>query len=112
MYEGHFQESTEVLGGLLEPGEDATIFLEPANESLDDVAVAICLAIELDRACLSIFVFLGGNYWIDSEIQQVFINPVCTVSFVACHRHGPGDWLAIAIHEAGVRAFQQRFQGG
>jgi hypothetical protein len=25
MYEGHFQESSEVLGGFLEPGEDVTM---------------------------------------------------------------------------------------
>lgn len=111
MDECHFQETAEVFGGLLEPGEDATIFFEPPNESLDDVAVSICLTIEFDRAGVPIFIDFGGNHGRDSEVHQIFIDPVCTVSLVAGDRHGPGDWLAVTANDMGVGAFQQCFQG-
>lgn len=112
MYERHFQEAAEVLGGLLEPGEYAAVLFEPADKSFDDVAVSICLAIEFDRAGIPIFILFGGNHGRDSQVDQIFINPVRAVSLVACNGHGPGDRLAITVNNVGIGAFQQRFQGG
>ena len=44
--EGHFNEAAEVLGRFFIAGQDTSAFLEPADESLNDVALPVGLAVE------------------------------------------------------------------
>ena len=66
----------------------------------------------LASAGIPIFVYFGRNHGRDSQLDQIFIDPIRAISLVAGDGHGPGDWLAIAINHVGIGAFQQCFQGG
>lgn len=41
MDESHFEHTGEVLGGFLEPREDASAFFQPADQPLNDVSLAV-----------------------------------------------------------------------
>jgi hypothetical protein len=110
--ESHFEHTGEILGGFLKSREDASAFLEPADQSLNDVALAIRLPIELNRSDIPILVFLGRNHWRDFQFQQAIVNPICSVCFVSGESNGPGNGLAVAIEYFGVCAIEQGNQGG
>lgn len=112
MNEGHFDHASEILGGLLETREDAAAFLKPADQTLHDVALSICLTAELDGPSISIFVFLGGddrNYF---QVQQAFVDPIRPVCFVPSERDWPCDRLSLTIQQNLVGAIEYRNQGG
>ena len=104
MDEGHFEHAGEVLGGLLESREDASAFFQPADQSLNDVSLAICVAVEHNRPGISVFVFLGGNHRLDFQLQQTLVNPIGSVPFVSGQGNRPSNWLALAIENLGVRS--------
>ena len=54
--ESELDHSGEVFCGFLESREDASAFLEPADETFNDVAATVRLFIERDRAGVSIFI--------------------------------------------------------
>ena len=58
MNEGHLNHSGIVHGGLVEAGEDSAVLFQPANESFDDVSIAIGGRIKLLQSCVTIFVGL------------------------------------------------------
>ncbi len=69
MDEREVEYATKVFGGLLKSRENATTFFEPSNQAFNDVPLAIGFTIELDRACVAIFVgsslaFEGITGWI------------------------------------------------
>jgi len=106
----HLQEPAEILGGLLESRADTAAFFEPADQSLDDVAAAIGGAIELDRSGIAILVFLRRNHRADSQVDQVIVDPIRAVAFVAGQRHRPGDRFVFAVGQHSVRPDQNGVQ--
>ena len=112
MDERHLQHTAKVLGGLLEPSEDTSAFLQPSDQALDNVSVPVRFPVEFNRPIVSIFVALRRDNRSDAEFQQVTVDPLGAVTFVACHRNWPGKRLVIVVNQLGVRAFKQRDQSG
>jgi hypothetical protein len=110
--EGHFEHAGVILDGFLEPREDASTFFQPANQSLDDVSLAICVAIEVNRPGIPILVFLGGNNRRDLQLEQTLVDPVGTVSFVSRQGNWPCDRLSFVVEKFGVCALEQGNQAG
>jgi hypothetical protein len=108
--ERHFNEAAEVQRGFLKPCKDASGFFQPPNETLDDVALPVCSAVEFHRTLVAVFIFLGRNHRLDAQSEQVLVNPIGTVSFVATKPHGPSHGLAVTVAQLGVRSFQQRIE--
>jgi len=86
--ESDFQHREVVFGRLLEACEDAPAFLQPADESFDDVAVAICLSVKLHGSGIPILVALGRNDRCDARSEKILIDPVGAEALVACQPHG------------------------
>lgn len=82
MYECHFDEASEVFSCLFKASEDAASFFQPSDQALDDVAAAVCLSIEFDRPRIALLIHFGRNDGLDASLQQVFVDPIGTVSFV------------------------------
>jgi len=110
--ESHFDESAVVLGSFVEACEDAAAFFEPADESLDDVASPVVVAVKAYGSRILILVRFGGNDRRDVQAEQILVDPISAVSFVACQRQWPGDGLAVAGEDGCVGAFQQFGQHG
>ena len=108
MNERHPDHAREVFGGLLEPREDSSAFLEPANQTFDDMAIAIGFTIKLDATRSAVFVGFGRYHRLDAKCQQVGIDPIRAVSFVAGQRHRPSDRFTLTIHHVGIGTGQQR----
>ena len=110
--EGHFNEAAEVQGGFFESCKDAPRFLEPADEAFDDVALAIGFGVELDGAFAAVLIFFRGNDRCDSQIEQVFIDPIGAVSLVAAELRGPSNSLAVAVEQLGIGSYQHVVKDG
>jgi hypothetical protein len=110
--EGHFEHAGEVLGGFLKPREDASAFFQPADQSLNNVPLAICVAVERDRSGISVFVLLRGNHGLDFQFQQTLVDPVGSVPFVSGQSNRPGNRFAFAVENLGVRSVEQGNQRG
>ena len=108
--ERHLDHATEVLGGFLESREDSAAFFEPADESFHDVSASIRFFVKAHRACITVFVFLRGNDGRHTQLDNVFVNPISTVSFVAPQGDRPGDRLSVPITQVGVGTFQKRIE--
>jgi len=63
--ESHLDHPEEVLGGLFKTGEYPPAFFEPTDQPLNDVAVAIGIAVELDGSSRAVFVFFTGYHRLD-----------------------------------------------
>jgi len=107
----HLDHAAEVLRRFLEAREDAAGFLEPADQTLDNVTPPVGVAVKLDKAGVPIFVLLGRNDRSDVQFEQVLVNPISAVSLVAGQGHRPSDGLAVAIEQVGVRLFEQGREG-
>ena len=107
MYKRHRDHAAEVLCRLLEAREDAACFFEPTDQPFDDVPPPVGIAVELDRAGITVFILLGWNHRLDAQFDQVLVNPIGPVSLVAGQRHGPGDGPAGAVKQIGIRFFEQ-----
>ena len=105
--EGHFDKAAEVLGRLVEARDDASAFLQPADQLLDDAPPPVRVAIELHGPGLGVFIFLGGNDGRDAQVQQVLVNPIRAIPFVPGQRQGPRDGLSLMVDNFGIRAFQE-----
>jgi hypothetical protein len=110
--ERHFEHAGEVLGGFLKSCEDSSAFFQPADQSLNDVSLAICVTVEHDRPGVPVFVLLGGNYRLDFQPQQTIVNPVGSVSFVSRQGDWPRHRFSFAVANCGVRSVEQGNQGG
>jgi hypothetical protein len=110
MNERHLDHAAEILGCLFEPREDATRLFKPANEALNDVSSAIRVVIKLDGTGIAVFAFPGGNDRTNPQLQQVFVNPVGSISLVARQGNRPCDTFAFAIKNPRIGLFQQRIQ--
>lgn len=108
MDERELEHAEVIFGGLLEAGEDAPALLQPANESFDDIPLAICVPVECDRPGVAIFVALGRDYRRDPRSQQVLVDPVGAEAFVAGQSDG-AQRLGCLL-SADCRALQQCFQ--
>ena len=53
--------------------------------------------IKLHESFRAIFVFFGGNDRLHVQLQQVFVDPIRTIPFVAAQGDGPSEWLVGAI---------------
>lgn len=84
MDESHFDHASEVFGGFFKPSEDTSAFFQPANQSFDDVPLAIYFLVEHDGSGIAVFIFLGGNHWRDFHFQQTIVDPIGSVRFVSC----------------------------
>lgn len=109
MDEGQLDHGSVVGGGLLESSEDAAALFEPADQSLNDVSVAVGLPVELDQPCIAVLVGLGRNHRFDAVFEQVLVDPVGAVPFVSGELQGPGDRLAVEVDH--FSRFQKRFEG-
>ena len=112
MNESHFKHTGEVLGGFLEPREDASAFFQPADQSLDDVSLAIRFLVEHDRSGIPVFVFFGGNHGCDFQFQQTIVDPIGSVRFISRQGNRPGNRLTLTVENLSVRTIEQRNQGG
>jgi hypothetical protein len=110
--ESHFEHTGEVLGGFLKSREDASAFFQPANQSLDDVPLAICFSVKYDRPGVPVFVLLGGNHRRDFHFQQTVVDPIGSVRFVSRQCDRPRNRLALAVENLGISTVEQRNQGG
>lgn len=108
--ERHLDHATEVLGGLLESREDPAVFLYPADESFHDVSASIRFFVKAHRARITILIFLRGNHGRDTQLKNVLVNPISTVSFVAPQGDRPGNRLPVPIAQVGVGTFQERIE--
>lgn len=108
--EGQSDHAAEVLGCLLESREDAAVFLKPADESLNDVATTVRLAVEVDQPRVTILVLFGGNHRCDAQIQQVLVDPIGPISLIAAQSEGPRDALAVVIEQLLVGRYQEFVQ--
>jgi hypothetical protein len=108
--EGHFDKPPEVLGGFFKPRKDASGLFQPSDQPLHYVPPAICSAIEFHGAGPAVFVLLGGNDGSDLSIQQVFVNPIRAIPFVATQRYRPSYRFAFTVMQTCVGAFQHRIQ--
>src|SRR3954468_4388598 len=71
----------EIVGGtLFVSGGDASKVLQPVDHALDDVALAVCLAVEVGLATL---VGLGRDHRGDAALAQGLPDAPAAVSFVA-----------------------------
>ena len=109
MDECELEHAEVVFGGLLETREDAPAFLQPANESFDDVSFAVRVWVECDRPGVAIFVPLGRNDWRDALRQQILVDPVGAEALVASQ--ADGAQRLVFLLAADDRSFEQRFQG-
>jgi hypothetical protein len=107
--ERELEHAEVVFGGLLEACEDASALLQPANESFDDVPLAVCVPVEGNRPGVAIFVTLGRNDWRDSRGQQVLVDPVGAEAFVT--RQSDRAQRFPDFLSGDCRSLQQRFQG-
>ena len=107
MDESYFEHSGEVLGGFFKSREDASALFQPADQSLDDVPLAICFPVEHNGAGVPIFVFLGGNHWRDFHFQQTVVDPIGSVRFVSRQGNRPRNRLALAVENLVVRTIEQ-----
>ena len=112
MDESHFEHAGEILGGFLKSREDAAAFFQPADQPLNDVSLAICVAVERDGSGVPVLIFLGGNYRLDFQLQQAIVDPVGSVPFVSRQGNRPRNRLAFAVENRGVRTVEQGNQGG
>jgi hypothetical protein len=110
--ERHFKHTGEVFGGFLEPAENASAFFQPADQSLDDVSLAIRFLVEHDRSGIPVFVFFGRNHWCDFQFQQTIVNPIGSVRFISRQGNRPCNRLTLAVENLSVRTIEQRNQGG
>ena len=105
MNKGHLQHAGEVLGRFFEPREDAAALLEPADESFHDVSLSVCLAVEVNRTGVAVFIALGGDHRLNAPVEQVLVNPIGPISFVAGQLDGKHQGTTIVVHN--LRSFQQ-----
>jgi hypothetical protein len=110
MDERHFQEAAEVLGRFIEAGEDAARFFEPADEAFDDVAPLVRTAVELHRPSGASVGFPGGDDRSDAQREQVFVDPLRAIPFVAAQLHGPSDLPTAAVAQDIVGSDEQRVE--
>lgn len=108
MDERHLYHADEVLRGLLESRQHASALLQPTDQPLDDVAIPICVAVEFDRRRCSVFVFLAGNHGLDAKLDEVAVNPVGSVTFVARQLCRIDDREVVLVDD--VHVFEQRLQ--
>jgi hypothetical protein len=108
--ESHCQHSAEVLCRFLEATEYPPVLFEPTDEPLDDVALAVQASIEFYTAKAAILVFLGGDHRLNAQLEQVIIDPIRAIAFVASQRDGPRHRMTLDVHDAFICAAQQRFQ--
>ena len=112
MDESHFEHTGKVFGSFLEPREDAPAFFQPADQSLDDVSLAIRFLVEHDRSGIPVFVFFGGNHGCDFQFQQTIVDPIGSVRFISRQGNRPGNRLTLTVENLSVRTIEQRNQGG
>jgi hypothetical protein len=106
--ERELEHAEVVLGCLLEPREDSPALLEPPNETFNDVAFAVSVAVKLNRAGVAIFVFLGRNHRRDAFIEKILVDPVGTISLVAGQPHGTQGLFRFLSRN--VHSLQQRLE--
>lgn len=112
MDEGHADNAAEVLGRLLKAREDAPVLLEPADQTFHDIAIAISLFVERHRPSVAVLVLFGRDHRLDVQFQQVLVDPVGAIAFVAGQRRRPGDRLAVGIVQLLVGVGQQGVECG
>jgi hypothetical protein len=109
--EGEFHHAAKILGRLLEAREDAAAFLDPTDETFDDIAASISLAVEFDLACVTVLVLLGWDNRLNPKVQQKSVDPFGAESFVAGQLNRPSDGFPVVIDDFLVGSGQQRFKG-
>lgn len=107
MNERHLHEAAEVLGRLLEAGEDAAAFLHPSDEVLDDAPFLVFFLVEFHRPRVAVLVGFGGNDGLDLQFEKKLVDPCGSVAFVSAQRDGPGDGLAFPVGDFGIGFDQQ-----
>ena len=109
MNEGHLDHAKVVLGSFLKTCEDATAFLQPTDQAFNNVTLAISFFVELYRTSITVFVVLAWYHRLDAKLQEIVINPVGPVAFVACKLGRVDDGHIVLIDD--VYPFQQGRQG-
>jgi len=102
--EGELEHAPEIFGCFLEASKDASRFLKPADQALDDAAPAISFAVERGQPVLAVVGVFAGNDWLNSQFEQIVVDPVGSISFVAGQGDRPGIRPAILIDQFRVGA--------
>ena len=89
-------------------GPNASPFFQPADEPLDEVAVAVRFAVERHGASVAVFVGFTRNDGTDLQIVPRVFDPSGTVALVARERGGPRHGLSLAIGDRGIGTLPQR----
>ncbi len=95
MYEGQLEHAQVVLRGLFEASQNPPAFLEPADKAFDDVSFTIGLSVEINVARVAVFVGFGRDHRNDLLFEQVLVDPVGAISFVAGQPNGAQHLFAI-----------------
>jgi hypothetical protein len=110
--EGQLDHAAEVDGRFLEPGDDASRFLQPSDEALDDATAAIRLLVERNRPLRASLVLLARDDRSDAEVEQVRIDPLRSVTFVAGKSDWPSLLPALLVEQSLVGSDEQGVQHG
>lgn len=108
MNESHFDHTNEVLGGLFKTCQHPAAFFQPTNQSFNDVTLAIRFAVELYGSGVTVFIVLARNHRLDAKINEVAVDPIGSVAFVASQLRWVDDGNVVLIDD--VHSFKQRGQ--
>jgi hypothetical protein len=108
----------EIAGALLESRENSAALFQPANETLDDIALPVLLTNEFRAPRGSVFVSFAGDHRADASIEQILIDPVSPLPLITskCDRRD-SDFRFLACDFASFEEFSEargfvRFSGG
>jgi|GEM_PF-3652586 len=107
MYECHPKHSGIVQGGLFEPREDPPAFLEPSDQSFNDVAISVCVRIEWLLPGVAIFVQFRRNHRLNPVRVKHRVDILGAIAFIPCDLFRPGNGHPFEIDNTGIRVFYQ-----
>ena len=82
LYKRHTDHAGEVLGRLLEAAEHAAAFLQPTDQTLHDVSLAVGILVKDHRSRVAILIGLRRNHRPNPKIQQIRVDPIGAIAFV------------------------------
>ena len=111
LYKSHSDHSTKVLGRLLKPSEHTPALFQPADQTLNDVAIPVRFLVEYHRPGVTVFVGLRRNDRLNSKVKQILVNPVGAIAFVSGQCHRPSNRGLVVIEQMLIRVDQYVIQG-
>ena len=66
--------------------------------------------VKLDGTFSSVLVVWGGDHGLDPKINNLFVNPIGPVSFIATECNGPSDGFSCTLQSARISSDKQSVQ--